>query len=254
MTLRWLFIITVCGVVSAYRIERFTNLITARYPLEILRQRDFALDLRGGDQAPILDVDSDEEKVEEKVAFVTNKSDVNGIKETQSSRLSNEINKNLRDRFADASLSLQRLVELQKFKPVAMNFSNEIKARYGETVSKLYKLKLASIVKTQRIQEKIKQQCDAHLNYDTISQSMGTAKNWMKEGTIGAVSNDATGYILLATYMLSSLGSSLGFVSFLYFVSVGFGASIGIIAASALILSNVSNRLSQIVMFNQMRS
>lgn len=248
MRLRLLCIFVSLGFVSPiHTINSFTTGIKHGYPSQITY-------LRGGDQIQISGAEGGEEKVEEKVAFVA-------TKESQSNRIRNEINKNLKERFEDASISLQRLVELQKFKPMAMNFSNEIKLRYEElqkytygfkpmadqfrtrTTSKLHRLKLASMLKFRIIHEKLRQQCDAHLNYDLISQSVGSAKSWMKDGPIKAVvgSDATTGYILMATFLLSSLGSSLGFLSFLYFVSVGFGTSIGIIASSALILSNVSN-------------
>ena len=43
-----------------------------------------------------------------------------------------------------------------------------------------------------------------------------------------------------AVFLLSLLGSSLGFHSFLYFVSIGFGLAVGFIATAALITFNVS--------------
>lgn len=47
-----------------------------------------------------------------------------------------------------------------------------------------------------------------------------------------------------SVFLLSLLGSSLGFHSFLYFVSIGFGLAVGFIATTALIAFNVSQILS----------
>ena len=250
----------------------------------------------GGEQSPsppieILPVENNDEK--EKVAFVsnTNKCETNrskspskvvnvdtaggtrnslytkGNEEKQTQkRFDVEINKNLKERFSDATISLQKLMELQnlkpmamnfskelmelkkeKIKPMAMNFSKELKTKCGETASKLYQLKLASIVQLHSLHQKVKEKYHIEIkaikmDYSSIKkaeQVIITAKNWMKDGALGVLGSEAS-YILLASLVLSSVGSSLGFVSFLYFVSVGYGASIGIIAASALIFSNVS--------------
>ena len=138
------------------------------------------------------------------------------------------------------------------------NGLRELKNGETTTFKQLNEIKSASV---QRIQESASVQRarihnglrglkngDIVINRDTIAHSMETAKDWMKEATMPVYSaattvaayrpNDDT-TILIAVFALSLLGSSLGFTSFLYFVSVGYGASIGIIAATALILSNV---------------
>ena len=263
--------------VSANFTARSTKLINTRHPFKLPYDLDLHLSLRGGSQADQPTIDGNEEKV----AFVNKPAAADADehdheptssptpsekeKKHTSTKIKNEINTNLKERFSDASLSLQRLLELGKVQPFAHNFSNEIKTRYGETISQIYKWRSISLLRMELLRKKIKQQCDAHLhlpnydaiqkkikeqydahlhlhlNYAAISQSMGNAKKIMKEGTrnIGAVSFDSTASILLATFILSSLGSSLGFISFLYFVSVGFGASISIISFSTLIFGNV---------------
>jgi hypothetical protein len=280
MLSRWLYVLPIFVdiiFVSAKFTARSTNLINSRHPFKKLPcELNLRLSLRGGSQADQPTIDGNEEKV----AFVKKPAAADADeheptssptpsekeKKNTSTKINNEINTNLKERFSDASLSLQRLLELGKVQPFALNFSNEIKTRYGETISQIYKWRSISMLRMELLRKKIKQQCDAHLhlplnydaiqkkikeqydahlhlhlNYDAISQSMGNAKKIMKEGTrnIGAVSFDSTASILLATFILSSLGSSLGFISFLYFVSVGFGASISIISSSALIFGNV---------------
>jgi len=151
-------------------------------------------------------------------------------------RTSNEITASLREKFADAS----RLLELPKIKPVATNFANEMRERYGETTSKLQNLRSASVQSARNTFQRLKVR-DTAIPKESFFQLLSTTGKILKDKILGlGVTKGLNGdvSILVAPFILSLVGSSLGFYSFLYFVSVGFSAAIGIIAAVALIVAN----------------
>ena len=151
-----------------------------------------------------------------------------------------KINNGLRDRFSDASISLQRLLESQK--PIAVNFANEVKGRYGETASKINAMKSVTFQRLQGF--------DTTSVRTSITHNAFHAKNRMSDASLVAI-RSALEYkiseevkVLLCMFACSLLGASLGFHTFLYFVSVGYGASIAVIACALLVVGNVSKATS----------
>ena len=176
----------------------------------------------------------------EGVAFVTK------AEKSEMERIDRKINNGLRDRFADASISLQRLLESQK--PIALNFAKEVKGRYGDTASKLKTMKSTTF---QRLQ---------HLNKSSVNAIIMTrafdAKHRIKNVS-GLAIRSALEYkmseemiVILCTFACSLVGTSLGFLSFLYFVSVGYGASVAMIACTLLVVGNVSKAAMCLQIFN----
>ena len=146
------------------------------------------------------------------------------------------INNGLRDRFSDASISLQRLLESQK--PIALNFAKEVKGRYGETALKINDMKSATFQRLQGF--------DATSVRASITNNAFHAKDRISDASLSAI-RSALEYkineemkVLLCVFACSLLGASLGFHTFLYFVSVGYGASVAVIACALLVVGNVS--------------
>jgi len=147
-----------------------------------------------------------------------------------------KINNGLRDRFSDASISLQRLLESQK--PIALNFAKEVKGRYGETALKINDMKSATFQRLQGF--------DATSVRASITNNAFHAKDRISDASLSAI-RSALEYkineemkVLLCVFACSLLGASLGFHTFLYFVSVGYGASVAVIACALLVIGNVS--------------
>lgn len=158
------------------------------------------------------------------------------VDKTDMEPIDRKINNGLRDRFSDASISLQRLLEFQN--PIALNFAKEVKGRYGETASKINAMKSVTFQRLQGF--------DATSVRASITHNAFHAKDRISDASLLAI-RSAIEYriseemkLLLCVFACSLLGASLGFHSFLYFVSVGYGASIAVIACALLVVGNVS--------------
>ncbi len=196
--------------------------------------------MRGGSEEIKVSVGSERVSGEEKIAFLLKGGDEGGTRidhKTASPSTKEDVGKvasdNLRAKFADASISLQRLMELQNVKPIAVNFAMEIKGRYGETTSRLHAFQAGTI---QRLRDGVHRMKSGDNQFFTDAITL--SGNWMKDNSSICMNRDIA--VVVGVFLLSLLGSSVGFSSFLYFVSVGYGASIGIIAAVVMLRSNVS--------------
>lgn len=173
-------------------------------------------------------------KDNESVAFIPKSpSDQNAIVEP----INRKIDNGLRRRFSDASLSLQKILEAQK--PVALNFANEVRDRYGTTASKLGRMgQKISGMKTR----------DVSSMKAALAHHLVVARSKMSDCSVSAIHSIVAfkfreeSKMLLCMYLFAAIGSSMGFISFLYFVSVGYGASIFLMSLALLIRSSVSCR------------
>jgi|AntRauTorckE5430_2_1112549.scaffolds.fasta_scaffold00259_3 hypothetical protein len=147
-----------------------------------------------------------------------------------------KINNGLRDRFADASISLQRLLESQK--PIALNFAKEVKGRYGETASKINAMKFITLQHLQALDKSSVHASIMTRAFDAKHRIRNVSGLAIHSALEFRISEEML--VILCTFACSLVGTSLGFLSFLYFVSVGYGASIAMIACSLLVVGNVS--------------
>ncbi len=197
--------------------------------------------MRGGCEEIEVTVGSERVNGEETIAFLPKGIDEGGTRinnKTASPYAKEAVRKvasdNLRAKFADASISLQRLMELQNVKPIAATFAMEMKGRYGDTTTRVYEFQADTIRRLRDWVRRIKS--GDHHFFPAMINSSG---NWMRGSSSTCMNKDIA--VVAGVFLLSLLGSSLGFCSFLYFVSVGYGASIGIIAAAVMFRSNVSS-------------
>lgn len=175
-------------------------------------------------------------KDNESVAFIPKSpSDQNAIVEP----INKKIDNGLRRRFADASLSLQKILEAQK--PVALNFANEVRDRYGTTASKLGRVRSNTFQKISSMKTR-----DISSMKAALAHHLVVARSKMSDCSASAIHSIVAfkfreeTKMLLCMYLFAAVGSSMGFISFLYFVSVGYGASIFLMSVALLIRSNVS--------------
>jgi steroid 5-alpha reductase family enzyme len=163
---------------------------------------------RGGQN---VDMTSMEGKEEEKIAFVPSLSAANRPTARISSRkLHHTLTKQLKEHFSDASITLQKLIDTQK--PVASNILDGIRD------------KMVDIKSTHK----------------DIAWENKTLQNTIKFIVHHRPNDDFL--IYTAAFGLCLLGTSVGYRSFLYFVSVGYGISIGLTALVGLLVTNICTK------------
>jgi hypothetical protein len=124
---------------------------------------------------------------------------------------------------------LQNLAKSQK--PTVLHFAKELQERYGQSASTLSKMKSVSLKKVNQLKavnvaniQQIVDDVAIRVKYLSSRSSLGIM-NIMMNYRLGREST-----LLLWNLSFSLLGSSIGFVSFLYFVSVGYSLAIGTVA------------------------
>ena len=160
---------------------------------------------RGGQNA---DMSSMEGKEEEKIAFVPSLSATNRPSARMSSKkLHHTLTKQLKEHFSDASITLQKLIDTPR--PVASNILEGIRD------------KMVDIKSTHK----------------EIAWENKTLQNVISFIVHHRPNDDIL--IYTAAFGLCLFGSSVGYRSFLYFVSVGYSISIGLTALVALLVANI---------------
>lgn len=160
---------------------------------------------RGGHN---IDISSVEGKQEDKVAFVPSLSATNRpTARISSQKLHHTLTKQLKEHFSDASITLQKLIDTPR--PVASNIMEGIRD------------KMLDIQTTRK---------EISWENKTLQKVIGFIFNHRPSDDI---------LIYMAAVGFCLLGSSVGYRSFLYFVSVGYSVSIGLTALAGLLFANM---------------
>lgn len=185
-----------------------------------------------------LDVNSGIHEDKKNVAFVTKSK--SGRK---SQILDNKISQNLHKRLSEATVSLQNLAKSQK--PLVVHFAKELQERYGQSASSLSRIKSASLNKMSQLKTVDISTMQQIVDNMAVRVKQMSSYSSMSAMNIMNYSLGRESTLLLENISFSLLGASIGFLSFLYFVSVGYGLAIGSVAV-ALILRGIYSHTQRV--------
>lgn len=153
--------------------------------------------------------------------------------------LDHKISQNLYKRFTDATGSLQNFANSQK--PAVLHFAKELQERYGQSASTLSRMKTDSLKQLKQLKA-INLATVQHI-VDDVAIRIKHLTSCSTVGVMNIIMNYGLGRestLLLSNLSCSLMGASIGFLSFLYFVSVGYGLAIGTTAVALIIWGFVS--------------